>query len=120
MTEPEAETEAERLRHFRAEAEEAAEALETAIRVSGLPPLISLSPVYAASGLPDGAHVHIGGCSARTARALADALTEYARLTGRLVDGESRRFIACVLTDSGVQPALPSDEHIFVHGELSA
>lgn len=120
MTEPEAETEAERLRHFRAEAEEAAEALETAIRVSGLPPLISLSPVYAASGLPDGAHVHIGGCSARTARALADALTEYARLTGRLVDGESRRFIACVLTDSGVQPALPSDGLMFVRGELSA
>ncbi|MER7756943.1 hypothetical protein [Kitasatospora sp. NPDC097643] len=114
------ETEAERLRHFRAEAEEAAEALETAIRVAGLPPLISLSPVYAATGLPDGAHVHIGGCSAHTARALADCLTEFARLTGRLIDGESRRFAARVLADSGVQPALPREGLCFVRGELSA
>lgn len=115
----EVEREAERLREFRAEAEEAAEALETAIRVAGLPPLISLSPVYGARGLPEGAHVHIGGCSAHTARALADVLTEYARLTGRLIDGESRQFMARVLAESGVKPSLPSDGLYVVRRELS-
>ncbi|KIQ63108.1 hypothetical protein TR51_30455 [Kitasatospora griseola] len=118
MTEVERET--DRLRQFRAEAEEAAEALETAIKVAGLPPLVSLSPVYAASALPAGAHVHIGGCSARTARALADVLTEYARLTGRLIDGDARRVMARVLTASGVMPALPSDGLYVVRQELSA
>ncbi|MGW4811372.1 hypothetical protein ACWEPB_06930 [Kitasatospora cineracea] len=118
MTDMERET--DQLRHFRAEAEEAAQALETALRVAGLPPLVSLSPVYAASGLPGGAHVHIGGCSARTARALADALTEYARLTGRLIDGDSRRFMARVLAEHGVVPALPNDGLYVVRRELSA
>ncbi|AUY51407.1 hypothetical protein [Streptomyces sp. CB01881] len=116
----ELETEAERLRHHRVEAEEATEALETAIKVAGLPPLVSLSPVYAASGLPDGAHVHIGGCSATTALALADVLTEYARLTGRLIDGGSQRLMVRVLADHGVMPALPSDGLYVVARELGA
>ncbi|MFF0439812.1 hypothetical protein ACFYST_10820 [Kitasatospora sp. NPDC004614] len=104
---------------YRAEAEEAADAVETAWRLAGLPTEPNVMPVTSGRGLSVGAHVSLGGCSAATARALADVLTEYARLTGRLIDGRSQRFVARVLADHGVRPALPSDGVYVVAGELS-
>ncbi|MGF1431524.1 hypothetical protein [Kitasatospora sp. LaBMicrA B282] len=104
------EREAEILRQYRAEAEAAADALQTAWRLAGLPFHPSVMPVMAQGrGVPQGPHVSLGGCSAGTARALAQVLTEYARLTGRLIDGESDSLMAQVLADFGVTPALPGD-----------
>lgn len=68
----------------------------------------------------EGPHVSLGGCHARTARALADMLTEYARLTGRLIDGRSHLLVASALADLGLKPALPSDGIYVVPRELSA
>lgn len=119
MTGTEIEPEAQRIREHRAEAEEAASALETALEVAGLPPLPGLSPAYT-SGVPGGPYVALGGCNARVVRALADALTEYARLTGRLVDGESQGLITAIFKELGVSPALPSDGLYLVRRELTA
>ncbi|MFE1318999.1 hypothetical protein [Kitasatospora phosalacinea] len=55
-----------------------------------------------------------------TARALAEVLTEYARLTGRLIDGRSQRVLARVLAECGVRPALPGDGAYVVVRELGA
>lgn len=116
----EIEREADRLRQFRAEAEAAADAVETAWRLAGLPSTPNLLPVTSGRGMRDGAHVSLGGCSAATAHALADVLTEYARLTGRLIDGRSQRLVARVLAEHGVTPELPSDGLYVVARKLSA
>ena len=97
------------LRQNHREAEDAAARLATALQVAGLAELPSLRPVFAATGIRAGAHVELGGCSARRAKELADVLTAYARLTGRLVDGQSTRMLHEVLGQLGVTPALPSD-----------
>ncbi|MEV4559891.1 hypothetical protein AB0K51_23255 [Kitasatospora sp. NPDC049285] len=118
MTDVESET-AQR-RTWRAEAEAAADAVEIAWRLAGLPCSPNVMPVTSGRGLDSGAHVSLGGCSATTARALADVLTEYARLTGRLIDGESQRLMARVLAEHGVRPMLPRDGLYVVPRELSA
>lgn len=117
MTEVESET--ARLRAFRTEAEAAAEAVETAWKLAGLPSEPNVMPVVSGRGLLQGPHVSLGGCSSTTAQALADVLTEYARLTGRLIDGESRHILA-TLAATGVIPALPGDGVYVVSKELSA
>jgi hypothetical protein len=106
---PDLEYEAERARRFRAEAEEAAEAVEIAWRLAGLPSSPNVMPVTQGRGIPQGPHVSLGGCHASTARALADVLTEYARLTGRLIDGESHRLLASIMAEAGAVPALSND-----------
>ncbi|WP_033219009.1 hypothetical protein [Kitasatospora phosalacinea] len=114
------EHETARLRAHRVEAEGAADAVETAWRLAGLPSEPSVMPVTSGRGLDAGAHVSLGGCSAATARALADVLTEYARLTGRLIDGGSQRILARVLAGHGVRPVLPGDGAYVVARESSA
>ncbi|GLW55370.1 hypothetical protein [Kitasatospora phosalacinea] len=105
----ETEREAARLRAHRVAAEEAADAVETAWRLAGLPSEPGVMPVTRGSGLGAGPHVSLGGCSVAAARALAEVLTEYTRLTGRLVDGRAQRVLARVLAEHGVRPALPGD-----------
>ncbi|WP_224279390.1 hypothetical protein [Streptomyces sp. LS1784] len=114
------EREAEILRQYRAEAEAAADAVETAWRLAGLPSTPDVMPIVSGRGMYQGPHVSLGGCHANTARALAAALTEYARLTGKLIDGESHGLVAQVLADLGVSPALPSDGLYVVQRQLSA
>lgn len=116
----EVEHETERLRRYRAEAEAAADAVETAWKVAGLSSTPSVMAMARGRSVFEGPHVSLGGCHARVALALADVLTEYARLTGRLIDGESQRLVARVLTEIGVKPALPSDGLYVVRKELSA
>ncbi|MFJ5884144.1 hypothetical protein [Kitasatospora cineracea] len=114
------EREAAQRRAYRVEAEEAADAVETAWRLAGLPSEPGVMPVTRGSGLGAGAHVSLGGCSAATARVLAEVLTEYARLTGRLIDGQSRRVLARVLADCGARPVLPGDGVYVVAKGLTA
>ncbi|MGK4582580.1 hypothetical protein [Kitasatospora sp. HPMI-4] len=114
------ESETNRLREYRAEAEAAADAVETAWQLAGLPSGIDVMPVVSGRGVHEGPHVSLGGCHARVARALAEVLTEYARLTGRLIDGESWSLVARMLADCGVAPALPRDGLYVVGRELSA
>ena len=114
------EHETEQLRRYRAEAEAAAEAVETAWQVAGLPSAPNVMAMARSRGLYEGPHVSLGGCHARVALALADCLTEYARLTGRLVDGESHGMVAQVLADLGVSPVLSSDGLHVVRRELRA
>ncbi|WP_030459041.1 hypothetical protein [Kitasatospora sp. NRRL B-11411] len=116
----ELEQETARLRAHRAEAEEAADAVETAWRLAGLPSEPGVMPVTRGSGLVAGAHVSLGGCSAATARVLAEVLTECARLTGRLVDGRSRRVLARVFADCGVRPVSSGDGVYVVAKGLTA
>ncbi|MFF9645104.1 hypothetical protein [Kitasatospora aureofaciens] len=116
----ELEHETERVRRFRAEAEEAADAVDTAWRLAGLPSAPDVMPVVSGRGISPGPHVSLGGCHARVALALADVLTEYARLTGRLIDGESNQLMTRVLADAGVTPALPSAGLYVSRKELSA
>ncbi|MDH6578615.1 hypothetical protein [Kitasatospora sp. MAP5-34] len=68
-------------------AEEAADALMAALRLAGLPPLVSLSPVYA-TGHEYGGHVALGGANARTVMAIAQYIAEHAECHGRIVSGE--------------------------------
>ncbi|MFB7665640.1 hypothetical protein ACFC1R_17070 [Kitasatospora sp. NPDC056138] len=114
------EHEAEILRQYRAEAEAAAEAVETAWRLSGLPSVPDVMPIVSGRGIYQGPHVSLGGCHANTARALAKVLTEYARLTGQLIDGESQSLVARMLDEYDVTPALPSDGLYVVQRQLSA
>lgn len=97
------------LRQHQREADEAAERLATALQVSGAHELPSLRPVFQTSGLSRGAHVYLGGCSARTASKLAEILMHYSRLTGRLVDAESNVMLDEVLSQLGTAPALSGD-----------
>lgn len=113
------EREAEILRQYRAEAEAAADAVETAWKLAGLPSTPDVMPIVSGRGMYQGPHVSLGGCHANTARALAEVLTEYARLTGRLIDGESRSLVARMLADCDVTPALPSDGLHVVQRQLS-
>ncbi|GAA2105674.1 hypothetical protein GCM10009759_42980 [Kitasatospora saccharophila] len=117
-----AETEhgAAQLRARQAEAEGAADAVEAAWRLAGLPSEPSVMPVMSGRGLRAGAHVSLGGCSAATARALAEVLTEYARLTGRLIDGRSQRILARVFAENGLSPVRPGEGAYLVARELSA
>lgn len=71
------------LAEYRRQAEEAAIRLETALKVAGVAPLVSLSP-DCGRGLVNGPHVYLGGCNAYVANALADRLLAHARCTGRL------------------------------------
>ncbi|GAA5011722.1 hypothetical protein GCM10025734_56540 [Kitasatospora paranensis] len=114
----EVESETARLRTTRVEAEQAADAVETAWKLAGLPASPGVMPVVSGRGLRAGPHVSLGGCHAATARALADVLTEYARLTGRLIDGESRGLLATILAEAGAEPALPGDGYTLVSREL--
>ncbi|MFC8719032.1 hypothetical protein [Kitasatospora sp. NPDC057198] len=116
----EMEHETAQLRARRAEAEEAADAVETAWRLAGLPSEPSVMPVTSGRGLSAGAHVSLGGCSAGTARALAEVLTEYARLTGKLIDSRSQRILARVFAENGVCPVLPGEGAYLVARELGA
>ncbi|MDH6579494.1 hypothetical protein [Kitasatospora sp. MAP5-34] len=68
-------------------AEEAADALMAALRLADLPPLVSLSPVYA-TGHEYGGHVALGGANARTVMAIAQYIAEHAECTGRIIPGE--------------------------------
>lgn len=113
------EHEREQRRRYRAEAEAAADAVETAWRLAGLPSTPDVMPIVSGRGLSAGPHVSLGGCHAATARALASVLTEYARLTGRLIDGESHRLLASVMAEIGATPALPSDGFTLIPRELS-
>jgi hypothetical protein len=114
------EREAEILRQYRAEAEAAADAVVTAWKVAGLPSEPNVIAMARGRGVLQGPHVSLGGCHARVALTLADCLTDYARLTGRLIAGDSRRLMARVLADHGVTPALPNDGLYVVRRELSA
>ncbi|MGW2375356.1 hypothetical protein [Kitasatospora sp. NPDC001683] len=98
------EPETEKLRRYRAEAEAAASAVETAWRLAGLPSTPDVMPVVSGRGVHEGPHVSLGGCRASAARALADVLTEYARLAGRVINGESSRITARMLTKCDVEP----------------
>ncbi|MFI9271740.1 hypothetical protein ACIGXM_13625 [Kitasatospora sp. NPDC052896] len=117
---PELEHETERLRRFRAEAEAAADAVVTAWKVAGLPSEPTVMALARGRGVLQGPHVSLGGCHARVALALAGCLTDYARLTGQLIDGDSRRLMARMLADHGVTPALPGDGLYVARRELSA
>lgn len=116
----ELESETDRLREYRAEAEAAADAVETAWRLAGLPATPDVMPIVSGRGMHEGPHVSLGGCRASTARALADVLSEYARLTGRLIDGSSHSLLGRVIAESGVTPALASDGLYVVGRELNA
>ncbi|GAA2238070.1 hypothetical protein GCM10010430_18870 [Kitasatospora cystarginea] len=116
----ELESETGRLREYRAEAEAAANALETAWKVAGLPSDINVMPIVSGRGMYEGPHVSFGGGHARVAWALAEALTDYARLSGRLIDGEPQSLVARMLADLRVAPALPDDGLYVVRRELSA
>ncbi|KJS53433.1 hypothetical protein VM98_25285 [Streptomyces rubellomurinus subsp. indigoferus] len=115
----ELENEIEQLRQFRAEAEAAADAVETAWRIAGLPSTPNVMPIVQGRGLPKGPHVSLGGCHAQTALALARYLTAHARCTGRLVDGESHRLLAKMLRDLDADPVV-SDGLYVVRREMSA
>lgn len=115
----ELEHETQKLRKYRAEAEAAADAVETAWRIAGLPSAPDVMPIVRGRGVAEGPHVSLGGCHARTALALADYLKAHARCTGRLVDGESQRMLAKVLRDLDAS-AVVSDGLYVVRRELSA
>ncbi|MDH6133990.1 hypothetical protein P3T37_003389 [Kitasatospora sp. MAA4] len=109
----------EMLRRHQQEAEDAAAALATAFQVAELAELPGLRPAFHATGIKQGPHVYLGGCSARLALEIANALTVYARCTGKLVDGESSPMLRAVLADAGVTPALPSNGVVIIRGELT-
>lgn len=67
-------------------AEQAADALEAALKLAGLPPLVSLSPLMT-TGHPDGGHVEIGGANAHTVMAIARYIAEHAECHGRVIPG---------------------------------
>ncbi|MFD9592191.1 hypothetical protein ACFWA9_05450 [Kitasatospora sp. NPDC059973] len=99
----------EKLRRYRAQAELAASAVETAWKLAGLPSTPDVMPIVRGRGEHEGPHVSLGGCHASTASALADVLTEYARLSGRVINGESNRMMTRMLTECDVGPVLSSD-----------
>ena len=114
------EPEAEKLRRYRAEAEAAASTVETAWRLAGLPSTPYVMPVLSVRGVHEGPHVSLGGCHASAARTLADVLTQYARLAGLVINGESNRIAARMLTECDTEPALTSDGLHVVRRESSA
>ncbi|MER7850123.1 hypothetical protein ABTZ03_40020 [Kitasatospora sp. NPDC096077] len=114
------EPEAEKSRRYRVEAEAAAGALETAWKLAGLPTTPDLMPIVSGRGLYEGPHVSLGGCHASVARALAGVLTEHARLTGRVINGDSSRSTARMLAEYDVEPALSSDGLQVLRRELGA
>ncbi|MFI9271184.1 hypothetical protein ACIGXM_10795 [Kitasatospora sp. NPDC052896] len=75
-----------RVREHLREAAEAAQALEDALDLHWIPPLVSLA-ARRISSTSAGAHVELGGCSARTALAIADCLTAHARCLSRIIPG---------------------------------
>ncbi|MDH6114550.1 ornithine cyclodeaminase/alanine dehydrogenase-like protein (mu-crystallin family) [Kitasatospora sp. MAP12-15] len=105
------------LRRHRREAEDAAGRLATAFELADISELPSLRPVFNATGIQQGAHVYLGGCSARVATELADALMVYARCVGKLVDGESSSLLRELLAQVGGTPALPGDGAIVIRRE---
>lgn len=105
------------LRRHQREAEDAAATLATAFQVAELSELHGLRPAFHATGTKQGPHVYLGGCSARVALEIANALMVYARCTGKLTDGESSSMLREVLAQLGVTPALPGDGVIVVQGE---
>ena len=69
-------------------AEKAAEALEDALRLAGLPKLVSLSPAGSATGMVNGGHVALGGANAHTVMAIARYIRAHAVCEGRIIGGE--------------------------------
>ncbi|MEU1282938.1 hypothetical protein [Kitasatospora sp. NPDC005856] len=108
MTELENEAEIRRARHQ--EAETAADALRTALRVNHLPTLPALEAAPAVEGLREGGYVYLGGCNARTAQAIADALLLLARWTGRVIPSEADvRLTRTVLDEIGLTVQTPAE-----------
>ncbi|MDH6114424.1 hypothetical protein P3T36_000825 [Kitasatospora sp. MAP12-15] len=107
----------ETLRRHQREAEDAAEKLATAFQVAGVSELPSLRPAFHATGIRQGPHVYLGGCSAAVALELANALMVYARCTGRLVDRDSSSRLRELLVQLDVTPALPGDGAIVIRGD---
>ncbi len=68
-------------------AERAASELEDALRLAGLPSLVSLSPA-SATGMPKGGHVDLGGANAHTVMAIARYIRAHAVCVGRVVTGD--------------------------------
>ncbi|MDH6134238.1 hypothetical protein P3T37_003640 [Kitasatospora sp. MAA4] len=109
----------ETLRRHQQEAEDAAETLATAFQVAELTQLPGLRPAFHATGIEQGPHVYLGGCSARVALEIANALTVYARCTGKLIGGESSSLLRELMAHMDVTPALPGDGVIVIRGELT-
>ncbi|MDH6135029.1 hypothetical protein P3T37_004439 [Kitasatospora sp. MAA4] len=107
----------ETLRRHQQEAEDAAEALATAFQVAELTELPGLRPSFHATGVEQGPHVYLGGCSARVALEIAGALRVYARCTGKLIDGESSSLLRELMAQRSATPALPGDGVIVIRGE---
>jgi hypothetical protein len=70
-------------------AEKAAEALEDALKLAGLPQLVSLSPAGSATGMINGGHVQLGGANAHTVMAIARYIRAHAVCEGRIIGGEA-------------------------------
>jgi hypothetical protein len=71
-------------------AERAAEALASALRMAGLPPLPSLEPHnFPATGMLGGGHVNLGGANAHAVMAYAAYISEAAARNGRQLHGSS-------------------------------
>ncbi|MFI9271259.1 hypothetical protein ACIGXM_11180 [Kitasatospora sp. NPDC052896] len=71
----------------RTEAEAAAAAFEHAQQLALLPPLVGLE-LRRITSTREGAHIEIGGCSARTLRAYAEHIEAHAHCAGHIIQGE--------------------------------
>lgn len=71
-------------------AERAAEALASALRMAGLPPLPSLEPHnFPATGMLGGGHVNLGGANARAVLEIATYISDAAARNGRQLHGSA-------------------------------
>lgn len=84
----------------------AADALVDALRLAGLPPLVSLSP-DCATGLANGGHVQLGGANAQTVMAIAQFIRAHAVCTRRILPGTADETDESRVISGHVVRALP-------------
>ncbi|MFJ9771949.1 hypothetical protein ACIRVF_11980 [Kitasatospora sp. NPDC101157] len=99
------------------QADEAADALEAAFRTARLPVPAGLSPSYGVIDQGYGPRVYLGTVGVRQAEQLIQALNQYSRLQGYVMDDEALGLAAQVLWEFRV-PAISSDGVTYVRKEL--